>query len=77
MASATPILAIGPEDSDVENIIRTTNTGHYLYYNDKEEIKSQILLYFKAYQTNSLQVNAIGLKQYSRKSLTKSLSELL
>ncbi len=77
MASATPILAIGPEDSDVENIIRTTNTGHYFYYYDKDKIKSQILSYFKAYQTNSLQVNAIGLQQYSRKSLTKSLSELL
>lgn len=77
MASATPILAVGPVETDVEEIIRTTNTGHYFYYNDKDQIKSQILSYFKAYQTNSLQVNAIGLQQYSRKSLTKSLSELI
>ena len=77
MMSSTPILAVGPSHTDVEEIIRTTNTGHYFYYNDKDKIKSQILSYFKAYQTNSLQVNAIGLQQYSRKSLTKSLSELI
>lgn len=77
MVSETPILAIGPEETDVEQIIRATNTGHYFYYHQKEAIKSQILSYFKAYQTNSLQMNAIGLQQYSRKSLTKSLSELI
>ncbi len=77
MVSATPILAVGPVETDVEKIIRTTNTGQYFYYDDKDKMKSQILSYFKAYQTNSLQVNAIGLQQYSRKSLTKSLSELI
>ncbi|MDG5491899.1 glycosyltransferase family 4 protein [Psychroserpens sp. SPM9] len=77
MASGTPILAVGPEDSDVESILKTTNAGHYFYYNDKTRIKSQILSYFEAYKTNSLSVNAIGLEQYSRRSLTKRLSEII
>lgn len=77
MASSTPIIAVGPKDSDVETILKSTNTGYYFYYQDKERIKSQILLYFEAYKSNSLVVNAIGLEQYSRKSLTKRLSEII
>ncbi|WP_299335267.1 glycosyltransferase family 4 protein [uncultured Psychroserpens sp.] len=77
MASATPIIAVGPKGSDVEPILRRTNTGHYFCYDEKELIKSQILLYFEAYKSDSLVVNAIGLEQYSRKSLTKTLSEII
>jgi hypothetical protein len=40
-------------------------------------MKSQILLYFEAYKANTLAVNAIGLEQYSRKSLSQKLSEVL
>ena len=77
MVSETPILAVGPKDSDVETIIKSTNTGKYFYYGEKQAIKSQILSYFEAYKTNSLSINAIGLQQYSRKALTKSLADLL
>ncbi|WP_425075178.1 glycosyltransferase family 4 protein [Psychroserpens sp. S379A] len=77
MISETPILAVGPKDSDVETIIKSTNTGQYFYYDQKQAIKSQILSYFEAYKSNTLSVNAIGLQQYSRKALTKSLVDLL
>ncbi|WP_298757403.1 glycosyltransferase [uncultured Psychroserpens sp.] len=77
MASGTPIIAVGPTDSDVETILKTSNTGHYFYYDKKEQMKSQILSYFNAYKSDSLVVSAIGLEQYSRKSLTKRLSEII
>jgi glycosyltransferase involved in cell wall biosynthesis len=77
MVSETQILAVGPKDSDVEAIIKSTNTGQYFYYDEKQAIKSQILSYFEAYKNNSLAVSAIGLEQYSRKALTKSLADLL
>jgi hypothetical protein len=77
MVSNTPILAIGPKDSDVEDIIKTTNTGTYFYYTEKEKLKSQILLYFHAYKHKTLTTQAIGLQNYSRKALTKTLSELI
>ena len=77
MASGTTIIAVGPKDTDVEKILNTTNTGRYFYYNDKQRLKSQILSYFDAYKSDALGVNAIGLEQYSRKSLTKRLSEII
>ncbi|WP_460219033.1 glycosyltransferase family 4 protein [Psychroserpens sp. MEBiC05023] len=77
MASASPIIAVGPKDSDVETILKSTNTGQYFYYNDKTRIKSQILSYFEAYKSDTLTANAIGLEQYSRRSLTQRLSEII
>ncbi|WP_111683037.1 glycosyltransferase [Winogradskyella tangerina] len=77
MISETPILAIGPKDSDIEQIIKSTNTGTYFNYLQKEELKQQILIYFEDFQKNSLKVHAIGLQPYSRKALTKRLSELI
>ena len=77
LISETPILAIGPKDADVEQIIKTTNTGTYFSYNEKVELKTQILNYFEAYQNNNLKVNAIGLQPYSRKALTKKLSSII
>lgn len=77
LISETPILAIGPKDSDVEQIITSTNTGTYFNYSQKQELKSQVLKYFEAYQNNILKVNGIGLQKYHRKALTKQLASLL
>ena len=75
--SGTPILALGPRDSDVEQIIRSTNTGVYFDYEQKERLKVQILSYFEAYKNDTLFTQPIGLQQYSRKTLTKTLAELI
>jgi len=77
MVSETPILALGPKDSDVEHIMKSTNTGQYLYYDDIEKIKFQIISYFEAYKSDTLITQPIGLKQYSRKELTSKLAKLI
>ena len=77
MVSNRPILAIGSKGSDVDNILRTTNTGNYFLYSDYDAIKEAILDMFQAFRSNELKSNAIGLQQYSRKSLTKKLAELI
>ena len=77
MSAKTPIIAIGPKESDVETIIQNTNTGHYFYYDQKQLIKSQILTYFENYQTTSLEVEPIGLERYSRRELTRELAVIL
>ena len=77
IVSETPILAIGPKDADVEQIIKSTNTGTYFNYQQKAQLKLQILNYFEAFKNKTLTVNAIGLQQYSRKVLTQKLSEII
>ena len=77
MVSERPILAIGPKNSDFENIIKQTNTGVFYQYNEKNELKNKILTYFNQYLDKSLKVHAVGLQQFSRKSLTEKLAKLL
>ena len=77
LVSDRPILAIGPKGSDVENIIKETNTGNYFSYDDYNSLKSIILTHYKAFQNKNLKVYPIGLQKYHRKALTKSLSELI
>lgn len=75
LISETPILAIGPKDSDIEQIIKLTNTGTYFTYSEKDILKTQIINYFEAYKVNDLKVNALGLQAYSRRALSKELSK--
>ncbi len=77
MASNRPILAIGPEGSDIEAIITKTNTGAFFTYEQYNEIKDKILTYFQAFRKGQLQNHAVGLQQYSRKSLTKKLAGII
>ena len=77
VAANRPILAIGPEGSDVEGIIKETNTGVYFKYTDKEKLKQQVQLYYEAYLKANLNVNSQNTEKYSRRELTKSLSCVL
>jgi glycosyltransferase involved in cell wall biosynthesis len=77
MVSNRPIIAIGPKDSDFAEIITTTNTGVFFDYSEKLKLKSVLLDFYNRFLEGKLQSNAIGLQQYSRKSLTGKLVELI
>ena len=77
MVSNRPIIALGPKASDVETIIKETNTGDYVYYDDYNALKNIILNHYKAFKKGELKINPIGLQKYHRKFLTESLSKLI
>jgi len=77
LVSNRPIIAIGPNDSDVETILEETNTGKYFIYSDYDSLKETILKHFVAFQNAELKSDAIGLQKYSRRVLTKKLSDLI
>jgi len=77
MVSERPIIAIGPEGSDFAEIITATNTGFFFTYDEKEKLKALLLKYYQEYQNQNLKVHAVGLQQYSRKSLTEQLVQIL
>jgi hypothetical protein len=77
MVSERPIIAIGPKDSDFAEIIKSTNTGIFFEYDEKEVLKKTILSYYNLFLEQNLKVFPVGLKQYSRKSLTEQLSKLI
>lgn len=77
MVSNRPILAIGPEGADMAEIVKTTNTGVFALYTEKQKIKDTLIQYFAEYQKGTLKSHAIGLQHYSRKNLTEQLASLL
>ena len=77
MVSDRPIIAIGPEGSDFADIIKETNTGVFFNYSEKAKLKSVILDFYYQFLEGKLQVNGVGLQQYSRKNLTRQLAHLI
>ena len=77
MVSNRPIIALGPEGSDVQQILKETNTGNYFLYEEHDTLKAQILQHYKSYKENNLRTHGIGLQKYSRRELTKKLAQLL
>ena len=77
MISGRPILALGPQDADFADIIRETNTGTFITYQEKQKLKSAIIDLYSRFLNGNLTVNAAGLQQYSRKNLTGKLADVI
>ncbi len=77
MAAERPILAIGPKESDVEQIIKDTNAGKYFNYDNLDEVKQYILDCYEKYQQKNLKVHGIGLQYFSRRKLTEKLASVI
>ncbi len=77
MVSGRPIIGLGPKDSDVEAILKDTNTGSYFGYDGYDELKKTMREHFKAFKTGNLKSQPVNLQKYGRKSLTETLSKLI
>ena len=77
MGSNRPIIAIGPENSEVKDILSETKSGKYFSHQDSLSLKSYILDLYKAFENGSISTNSKDVDKYSRKNLTRSLSALI
>lgn len=78
LASGRPILCIGPEDGDAARILKETQAGTTVSFEDKEKMKEVILDYFNQYITDGLPNNdTLSIEKYSRKALAGKYARLL
>ena len=77
LAVKRPVLCIGPEDGDAANILKETNAGVTIGFNDEGKMREAILQHYNQYISGNLRSNSHGIEKYSRKNLTKELSEAL
>lgn len=77
LASGRPILAIGPTDSDVAEILIETQTGRIADFQNSESMKNIILDYYERYKNDQLTVEAQSIEKFSRFELTRQLADLL
>ncbi|PIE49123.1 MAG: glycosyl transferase family 1 [Flavobacteriales bacterium] len=72
-----PVLAIGPTDGDLAEILKISKTGKIVGFEDKKQLKKEILSLYHEYNNGTLKRNPENIKQYHRKNLTESLSVVL
>ena len=69
MAAKKPILAIGPKESDTEQIIKDYNLGVYISFDNKFLIKKTL---FKWFTKNEILYNPSNIEEFNRKNIAKS-----
>lgn len=72
-----PIIAIGPEDGDLADVLNETNAGKTFDYQNKKDLKEEIKSLYKKYKLGTLTVNSSNIEKFHRKQLTKDLSEII
>jgi hypothetical protein len=77
ICSGRPILNVGPVDGDAAEIIRETHTGETFLRTDKAGIKNFLATVFEKFQKNELKISPKEIEKYSRRQLSRKLSEEL
>ena len=72
-----PILAIGPEEGDAAHILKTTQAGVIVDFEDESKLKSVILDLYGKFKSNTLNANLVDVSMYHRKALTKKLATVI
>ncbi|MGE6397783.1 glycosyl transferase family 1 [Chryseobacterium scophthalmum] len=77
LATGKQIISFGPNEADVAKILDETKAGKHFGYNDSKEIEDFILEKFELWKNGNLLENTQNIEQFSRRNLTKQLSEIL
>lgn len=80
MATGNPIIALGPEEADVEIILNKTKAGKYFNHQEVENIKKYILQLYNQWLANpniKLEVDEFEIHQFNRKKLTEKLAKII
>jgi hypothetical protein len=77
LATGKQIISFGPSEADVSKILAETKAGKHFSYEDSETIKQFILEKFELWKSRNLVENTQNIEQFSRRNLTRQLSEIL
>jgi glycosyltransferase involved in cell wall biosynthesis len=77
LAARRPIVCIGPTDGDAATILNETNSGLVADFHDVQTMKENIMTYYDRYKSGKLVSESRNIEKYSRKELTKSLTEVM
>ena len=72
-----PILALGPEGSDISKIISDTESGSFFTYQEGSKLKEQIISYYNRYKEGKLNISSSKIEQYSRRELTAKMAHVI
>ena len=77
LAAKRPIFGIGLPDGDAAYILKNTQAGTMVHFDDYEGTKKAVLELYQKYKTNQLFINPSSIDKYSRENCAKAYSNLL
>ncbi|WP_374445036.1 glycosyl transferase family 1 [Epilithonimonas sp.] len=77
LATGKKIISFGPKDADVETILNRTNAGQHFDYSETDKIKDYIFALYLDRKNGKSIINSADINEFSRKELTKKLSEII
>ncbi|WP_445747788.1 glycosyltransferase family 4 protein [Polaribacter sp.] len=77
LTAKRPILALGPENGDLAEILQNTNAGVVIDHQNEAKLSTEILRLYQQFKEGKLTVNSKNLVQYHRKNLTEQLANLI
>lgn len=77
MAAQRPILAIGPQGSDIAPILQESGSGTFHSYKEMEATGNLVKQLFDQYRSEGLSGTSAQIQSYSRKQLTGQMAEVL
>lgn len=72
-----PIIALGPEGSDIKDIIDQTGRGQFFTPNNKNLLKEEVLHLYRRFQKKELEAITADISKYTRKNLTQHMATIL
>ncbi|AUC14480.1 glycosyl transferase family 1 [Tenacibaculum sp. SZ-18] len=72
-----PIIAIGPEDGDLADVLKETKSGSTFHYDNRDGLKEEIRLLYGKYKLGKLKIESSNIEKYHRKQLTEHLSYII
>ena len=77
LVAKRPILAVGPTDGDLAEILEETKSGSIVEFEDVNAMKKLLKHYYKEYLNAELKITSKYIEKYHRKELTRALAELV
>jgi glycosyltransferase involved in cell wall biosynthesis len=77
LATGLPVIGSGPENGDAAALLRETGAGVMLDGDNRQQFKLTLLKFYKEWKNGVIKSNPKADLKYSRKEITKKLTELL
>lgn len=77
LAAKRPIIALGPKESDIEEILNETKAGTFFSYLDDNKLKTEILDLYEQFKGGNLEIASQGIEKFSRRELTRQMASLI
>ena len=76
MATGIPVLGTGPVNGDASKLLATSGAGEMIDGEDQQKIIQKVIEHYNAWSNGTTIIRTGNGKSYSRKEITKELSEL-